>query len=85
AVGTWTRPDGTILLVTAGGDRVVRLWDPNSLQPAGELHGHTDFVYAVGTWTRPDGTILLVTAGGDRVVRLWDPNSLQPAGELHGH
>ncbi|WP_144082855.1 MULTISPECIES: hypothetical protein, partial [unclassified Micromonospora] len=40
AVGTWTRPDGTILLVTAGGDRVVRLWDPNSLQPAGELHGH---------------------------------------------
>ncbi|MDH6466234.1 hypothetical protein M2302_006440, partial [Micromonospora sp. A200] len=31
AVGTWTRPDGTTLLVTAGDDEVVRLWDPHTL------------------------------------------------------
>ncbi|WP_228986768.1 WD40 repeat domain-containing protein, partial [Micromonospora sp. DH13] len=69
--GTWTRPDGTILLVTAGGDRVVRLWDPNSLQPAGELHGHTDAVSAAATWTRPDGITLLVTAGNDACALTW--------------
>ncbi|MCZ7440196.1 hypothetical protein O7598_27600 [Micromonospora sp. WMMC241] len=85
AVGTWSRPDGTTLLVTAGDDNVVRLWDPDTLQPAGELHSHTGEINAVGTWSRPDGTTLLVTAGGDNVVRLWDPDTLQPAGELHSH
>ncbi|MFF5320860.1 hypothetical protein ACFY3R_25140, partial [Micromonospora chalcea] len=85
AVGTWCRPDGTIVLVSAGGDGVVRLWDSDSLQSAGELHGHTSGIFAVGTWTRPDGSTLLVTAGDDRVVRLWDSDSLQSAGELHGH
>jgi WD40 repeat protein len=86
ALGTWTRPDGTDLLVTAGNDRVVRLWDPHVLEPAGRLHGHTGPVFALGTWTRPDGTDLLVTAGNDRVVRLWDPRTLERAGELpHAH
>ncbi|MEV7267891.1 hypothetical protein AB0N38_30460, partial [Micromonospora aurantiaca] len=80
AVGTWSRPDGTTVLVSAGGDESVRLWDPDTLQPAGELHGHTSRIYAVGTWSRSDGTTMLVTAGDDRGVRLWDPDTLQPAG-----
>ncbi|MEU5903568.1 hypothetical protein ABZ780_04225, partial [Micromonospora sp. NPDC047467] len=53
--------------------------------PAGELHGHTDSVFAVGTWTHSKDTTLLVSAGVDRVVRLWHPDTLRPAGELHGH
>ncbi|MEU1840241.1 hypothetical protein [Micromonospora chersina] len=85
AVGTWARSDGAALLVTAGYDRAVRLWDPDTLRPAGELLGHTGPVNAVGTWVRSDGVALLVTAGHDQVVRLWDPDTLRPTGELHGH
>ncbi|MFF4812788.1 hypothetical protein ACFY03_31705 [Micromonospora chersina] len=85
AVGTWARSDGAALLVTAGYDRAVRLWDPDTLRPAGELLGHTGPVNAVGTWVRSDGVALLVTAGRDRPVRLWDPDTLRPAGELHGY
>jgi WD40 repeat protein len=83
AVCAWPRPDGSSLLVTAGYDQ-VRLWDPDTLQPAGHLTGHTDWVRAVCTWPRPDGSTLLVTAGYDQ-VRLWDPDTLQPAGHLTGH
>ncbi len=58
-------------LVTAGGDEVVRLWDLDRLQPAGELHGHTDGVRTATTWTRADGATLLTTAGDDQSVLTW--------------
>ncbi|MET8045303.1 hypothetical protein ABZU25_31110 [Micromonospora sp. NPDC005215] len=72
-MGTWTQQDGTTLLVTAGNDRVVRLWHPDSLQPATELHGHDGAVHAIATRSRPDGTTLLVTAGKGSAVRFVGP------------
>ncbi|MEU5530674.1 hypothetical protein ABZ744_27450 [Micromonospora chersina] len=67
---------------------MARLWHPDTLQPAGQLHGHTATVSAVGTWPQPNDPTLLVTAGLDRVVRVVAPR--HPAARRrtprpHGH
>jgi WD40 repeat protein len=61
-------PDGR-RLVSAGEDRIVRVWDVGTGECRAELHGHTDAVFAAAF--HPDGT-RLATAGRDRAVWLWD-------------
>jgi WD40 repeat protein len=58
------------LLVSAGVDGTVRLWDPEAPQCLHVLRGHAGPVAAVGF--SPDGA-LVVSAGSDATVRLWDP------------
>ena len=69
-------PDGKV--VSAGGDGVVRLWDPQvDDDPGRELgrHGHDVWVVAVAVTS--EGKV--VSGGVDGVVRLWNP---ELAGDL---
>jgi WD40 repeat protein len=69
-------PGGRTLLVTAGGDGTVRLWDPATATPVGKpLTGHTDRVEAVCAVPGLGGRTLLATASWDATVRLWDPTT----------
>ena len=80
-------PDGRTLLVSAGFDGTVRLWDPSTGDPVGDpLTGHDGWVNAVCAVVLPDGRTLLASAGFDGTVRLWDPSTGDPVGDpLTGH
>jgi len=59
-------------LLAAGGDLVVRLWDPVSAEPAaGSLTGHTKPVNGIASVRLPGGPTLLATGGEDRTILVW--------------
>lgn len=62
-------PDNKTLAV-AGYDRIIRIWDTDTLKPVRELKDHSDTVYGVAF--SPDGK-LLASASADRAVKVWDP------------
>ncbi|HKA07715.1 MAG TPA: WD40 repeat domain-containing protein, partial [Gemmataceae bacterium] len=64
-------PDNTTL-ATAGYDRVIRLWNADTLKVVRELKDHSDTVYGVAF--SPDGK-LLASASADRAVKVWDPET----------
>ncbi|KAI5918466.1 ubiquitin homeostasis protein lub1, partial [Camillea tinctor] len=53
-------------IASASNDYIIRLWKLNG-QQVGELHGHTDFIFALTAL--PSGE--LVSSGEDRTVRIW--------------
>ena len=67
-------PDGRSI-VTAGHDRMLKLWDPESGRELCTFVGHSSTVNAC-TFS-PDGRFL-VSAGEDRTLRVWDVESAQP-------
>ncbi|KAG7290353.1 Nuclear distribution protein PAC1-2 [Staphylotrichum longicolle] len=60
---------GDALLVSAGGDKTLRLWDAATGSCLRTLQGHAGWVRAV--CPSPDGRYLL-SAGSDQTARLWD-------------
>ncbi len=74
-------PDGR-RLVTAGGDRVARVWDAASGQELLALHGHGAIVSAAAYF--PGGR-LLATASYDQTARVWDATDGKPLRAYRGH
>ncbi len=70
------------LLATAGDDRSVRLWDPDTGKEQLVLRGHVDGVSALAF--APDSSFL-VTAGHDGAIKRWDLGALRENNILTGH
>ena len=60
--------DGT-LLASAGGDKLVKFWNPSDGQETARLEAHSTQV--LGLAFSPDGS-QLVTAGADKALKVWD-------------
>ena len=75
----WTAHDDTVFaldfsrdgarLATAGGDRLVKIWDPATHAEVARLEGHGAPVHAVAF--NADGT-QLASGGADRELNVWD-------------
>ena len=61
-------PDG-LRIVSASGDKTVRVWDTNSGENLRVLRGHTDFV--IDARFSPDGH-RIVSADGDGTLLIWN-------------
>lgn len=66
--GLTFHPSGT-LLVSAGKDRTVRLWNPTNGTAVKTLEGHTAWVQGAAFYAK--GT-RLASVSADRTVKLWD-------------
>ena len=55
-------------LVTAGGDNLVKLWDPFTFKLKATLTGHTDEITTATTFGR-----FIATGSADHKVKLWNP------------
>ncbi|OLO34624.1 hypothetical protein PZ61_0231715 [Streptomyces sp. MNU77] len=68
------------LLVSAGKDRVLRLWNTEDWSHS-VTRGHLGSVAALAIGRLPDGGRFLLSAGADCVLRRWTlPSSLSPGG-----
>ena len=75
--------DGRELLVTAGYDKTVQVWDAALGTPVGEpFKGWAKDLAVVSL---PDGRVLLAIARGDRRLRLMDLMNGTPVGSLIGY
>jgi WD40 repeat protein len=57
------------LMATAGGDKLVKIWDTAAGKEVAKLEAHSTQV--LGLSFNPDST-QLVTAGADRLLKVWD-------------
>ncbi len=75
------RPDGQ-QLASAGGDRTVRLWDPNAGREVRTLYGHAGHVRCLAY--SADGR-LLASGSEDHSVLVWDTATGRPEATFRGH
>jgi WD40 repeat protein len=73
---------GDGFLVSAGRDRDLRVWEPETGRLIRTLTGHRDSVYALTL--SEDGTVL-ASGGRDCTVRLWDTSNWSESQVLRGH
>ncbi len=74
-------PDG-LLIASAGGDGVAKVWDGRSSEELRTLTGHTDRV--TGITFDPVGRCI-ASASEDQTVRLWDAHTGTEIHTLLGH
>ncbi len=75
-------PDGKIVL-TGGGDKVVRLWDAATGEPIGQPITHPDSVKCVAF--SPDGKTILTACSLQNTAWLWDAATGRRVGEPLAH
>jgi WD40 repeat protein len=71
-------PDGRYLVSGDDGDKVLIVWDADTLERRGELRGHRDVIQDVAFG--PDGKV--VTASWDGTARVWDLESRREIARL---
>ncbi|KAL3441572.1 hypothetical protein BJX65DRAFT_245042 [Aspergillus insuetus] len=74
-------PDNS-MIVSASGDRRVRLWDVHTGHPIFTLEGHQDWIDAIAFSPLGDA---VASGSGDRTVRIWDVHTGNCRLVLHGH
>ncbi len=80
-----TTVDGRPIVLSAGVDETVRVWDLGHRgRPGDPLPGHTDQLEAVAC-TVVEGRPVAVTGGMDDTVRFWDVTSGRPLGKPSDH
>lgn len=86
ALDVLNQGDGAVLLVTAGADHALRVWDlPSHHLRHGPLVGHRDWVTCVAC-TVVDGRRIAISGSSDHTGRLWDlDDGAMINGELAGH
>ncbi len=78
-------PKGDLLAAgpsVTGTNTAIKLFDPDSGQPVGELVGHVSWVPALAFTT--DGR-RLISAGADQTIGIWDMQHLRDVTFLRGH
>ena len=70
------------LVVSAGADGAAIVWDANTLQPTGELVGHSAPLTSVQV--SADGK-LAATSSQDKTIKVWDLASRREIRSLQGH
>ncbi len=85
-LGVAFSPDGS-LLVTAGRDRSVKVWQADDGRLQRSFGHHTEAVHAVAFRPQPAGTtrVACATAGDDRTVRIWQPAIGRMVRIVRGH
>lgn len=68
-------------LATAGGDRLIKVFDAQSGSELRNFAGHTGHVLGLG-W-KADGK-LLISSGANNVLKLWDPETGLPVRTMKG-
>ncbi|RDA93709.1 hypothetical protein CP533_0198 [Ophiocordyceps camponoti-saundersi (nom. inval.)] len=72
-VTRWAETDPTVLL-SAGDDATIRLWDLSSEEPTSTLTGHGDYVRCARFMPATGiGSRTMVSGSYDGTVKLWDP------------
>ena len=69
-------------MASAGGDKVVRLWEPASGTQTSQLHGMQDMVTDLAFTCDQNH---LVAAGTDKTLRMWDLSTARVKHTLTGH
>ncbi len=83
-------PDGQHVL-SANGEKVLKVWNLDSGQVIQELRGHTEVIFSAAF--SPDGRLAYSTSGGkeayvdgsDPDIRVWDLATGSQIGKLEGH
>ncbi|WP_280471550.1 trypsin-like peptidase domain-containing protein [Nocardia cyriacigeorgica] len=82
---TFTRADGSAVVVTTSGDGTARIWDPHDpeLTQLAVFTGHRGRVRDITTMPGNDDRPLCVTSADDGTVQIWSPHELDDDGEPH--
>lgn len=86
AVTAATRAGGVPVAVSAGEDRVLKIWDMREGRQLGsDLIGHEKAVTALSVAAAPDRTTVVVSGSEDSSLRVWDLDAGRPVGDpFHG-
>jgi WD40 repeat protein len=72
-------------VLTAGHDKVVRIFDIHSYSLKAECRGHTHLITSLATLVNLAGDILVISGSWDSSIRLWAASTGRQVGILKGH